>query len=117
MTPGSVVIECIFFDGVVPTSEADEYVQIANLGSSSVNLEGWSLADISDGTPELTFPAYILSPGARVRVYTNEVNSEWGGFSFGRGTAAWSNSTPDTAGLFDSQGIQISTKSYPPGCE
>ena len=62
-------------------------MQIANLGSAAVDLVGWKLVDISDGTPELTFPSYILSPGDRVRVYTNEVHSEWGGFSFGKGTA------------------------------
>jgi len=71
----------------VPRSEADEYVQIANLGSSSIDLAGWRLADISDGTPEFTFPAYVLGPAARVRVYTNEVHSEWGGFSFERGNS------------------------------
>jgi len=32
---GSVVIECIFFDGLVPRSEADEYVRIANLSGGS----------------------------------------------------------------------------------
>jgi hypothetical protein len=29
------VIECIFFDGLVPRSEADEYVRIANLSGGS----------------------------------------------------------------------------------
>ena len=114
---GSIVIECIFFDGVVPRSEADEYVQIANLGSASLDLAGWVLIDISDGTPEFTFPSHLLSPAGRVRVYTNEIHPESGGFSFGRGTSIWNNSNPDSAGLFDSQGVQVSTKSYPPGCE
>ena len=95
---------------MVPQSEADEYVQIANLGSAAVDLAGWRLADISDGTPEFTFPSHNLSPGGRVRIYTNEDHSEWGGFSFGRGTAIWSNSDPDTAGLFNGQGAQVSTK-------
>ena len=111
-----IVIECIFFDGAVLQSEADEYVQIANVGDTSVDLDGWRLADISDGTPAFTFPSYNLNPGARVRVYTDEVHSEWGGFSFGRGTSIWNNSDPDEAGLFDSQGAQVSTKTYPPGC-
>ena len=113
----AVLIECIFFDGVVFRSEADEYVQIANLGSSTVDMGGWKLVDISDESPEFTFPAHDLLPGERVRVYTDQVHPEWGGFSFGQGTAVWSNSTPDTAGLFDNQGVQVSTKTYPPGCE
>lgn len=114
---GSVLIECIFFDRIVPRSEADEYVQIANLGSATIDLAGWRVVDISDGTPEFTFPSHNLSPGSRVRVYTDEDHPEWGGFSFDRGTAIWSNNDPDTAGLFDDQGAQVSTKSYPPGCE
>ena len=111
-TPGAtqVVIECIYFDGVVPTNEADEYVQILNDGSVSVDLQGWTLSDISDGGPTFTFPGHILSPRSIVRVYTNQVHTETGGFSFGRGSAIWANADPDTAGLSNSQGIQISTK-------
>ncbi len=97
--------------------EADEYVQIANIGEASVDLGGWRLADISDETPEFTFSSYDLNPGARVRVYSNEVHPEWGGFTFGRGTSIWNNDDPDEAGLFDGQGTQVSTKAYPPGCE
>ena len=111
-----VMIECIFFDGIVPVSEADEYVQLLNQGGASVDLDGWTLTDISDGGPTFTFPAYSLTTGARVRIYTNEVHQEWGGFSFSQGRAIWANSSPDTAGLFNNQGIQVSTKSYPPGC-
>jgi hypothetical protein len=102
---------------VVPRNEADEYVRIANMGETSVDLGGWRLADISDGAPEFTFSSYDLSPGARVRVYTNEVHPEWGGFTFGRGTSIWNNAVPDEAGLFNGQGARVSTKTYPPGCE
>ncbi|PKB73666.1 MAG: hypothetical protein BZY75_00635 [SAR202 cluster bacterium Io17-Chloro-G7] len=114
--PAQVMIECIFFDGIVPVSEADEYVQLLNQGSGSVDLDGWTLTDVSDGGPTFTFPAYSLATGARARIYTNEVHPEWGGFSFSRGRAIWANSSPDTAGLFNNQGIRVSTKSYPPGC-
>jgi hypothetical protein len=79
-------------------------------------LEGWRLADISDGTPEFMFPAYTLDSGARARVYANEVHPEWGGFTFGRGTSIWNNGEPDEAGLFDGHGSLVSTKTYPPGC-
>ena len=72
--------------------------------------------DISDGRPEFQFPSSILDAGGTVRVYTNEVHPEWGGFSFGRGSAVWSNSDPDTAGLYNESGDLISSKTYPPGC-
>jgi len=111
-----VVIECIFYDGQVPQTEADEYVQIANLGTTSVALGGWQLKDVSDGSPTFTFPSYSLAPGTRVRVYTNQLHTEWGGFSFGRGTAIWDNLNPDVAALFNALAAEVSRKSYPPGC-
>jgi hypothetical protein len=114
---GGVIIECIFYDGAVPRTEADEYVQIVNTGGTAVALEGWKLVDVSDGSPAFTFPACTIGSGERIRVYTNEVHSGWGGLSFGQGAFIWNNSEPDVAGLFNRQNQEVSTKSYPPGCE
>ena len=111
-----VAIQCIWFDGEVPRTEADEYVQIVNSARQTVDLEGWRLEDIADGRPTYEFPAFGLSPGQTIRVYTNQVHQQWGGFSFGYGNSIWSNTDPDTAGLFDSGGNLVSTASYPPGC-
>ena len=108
-------IACIFFDGVVPTSESDEYVEIVNMGDAAQNLSGWRLIDKEDG-PEFEFPSWMLGPGESIRVYTNEVHPEWGGFSFENGRAIWNNNEPDTAELFDQAGDLVSTMSYPPGC-
>jgi hypothetical protein len=110
--PGNVQITYIFYDGLVYRTESDEYVEITNLGSESQDLAGWVLRDISEGYPSFTFPSYILAPGAKIRVYTNEIHPEWGGFSFGFGKAVWSNSSPDTAALFNAQGQKVSEKSY-----
>ena len=119
-TPSSsgvmVVIECIYFDGLVPVTEADEYVQIANLGDIPADLTGWRLIDISDSSPTFDFPLFTLEPGKRIRVYTNEDHPERGGFSFERGVAIWNNTDPDVAALINAQSEQVSTKSYPPGC-
>lgn len=108
----NVQITHIFFDGQVYRTESDEYVEIKNLGSESVDLAGWKLADIAEGSPTFTFPSYTLQPGGRVRVYTNEIHSEYGGFSFGYGKAIWNNSSPDTAVLYDAQGQEVSRRSY-----
>ncbi len=108
----NVVIARIFYDGLVPRTEADEYVEIMNQGSQAVDLKGWILKDISDGTPSFTFPSYILQSGKSIRVYTNEIHPEWGGFSFGRGTAIWNNTSHDIAGLYNPQGQEVSRKSY-----
>ena len=113
-----MVIECILFDGLVPRSEADEYVQLVNRGTGAADLKGWRLVDKSDGRPEFTFPeSYMLRQGERIRVYTNQIHAQWGGFSFGSGRSIWNNKEPDEAGLFDSSGKLISHKTYPPGCE
>ena len=115
----SVIIECILFDGVVPRSEIDEYVQVRNKWDTAVDLKGWKLKDLGSRGPVFTFDeSFSLEPGQRIRVYTGEVHEEWGGFSFGRRSAIWRNDedNPDTAGLFDSQGREVSTGTYPPGC-
>lgn len=113
---GGVVISCIFFDGVTSRQEPDEYVEIFNTGETERDLDGWRLVDVSDEGPTFTFPSIVIPASGRVRVYTNEVHEDWGGLSFGRGTAIWSNGDPDTAGLFDAAGTLVSSKTYPPGC-
>jgi hypothetical protein len=108
----NVQITYIFYDGVVYRTESDEYVEITNLGNTSQDLKGWVLMDISEGYPSLTFPTYILQPGKSIRVYTNEIHSEYGGFSFRSGKAVWNNSNPDTAVLINAQGQEVSRKRY-----
>jgi competence protein ComEC len=108
----NVQITHIFYDGVVPRTESDEYVEITNLGDAPQDLKGWVLKDISEGYPSFNFPSYILTPGAKIRVYTNETHSEWGGFSFGYGKAIWNNTVPDWAALYNAQGQEVSRKSY-----
>jgi hypothetical protein len=108
----NVQITYILYDGVVYQTESDEYVEITNLGNTSQDLEGWVLTDMSEGYPSFTFPSYVLASGAKIRVYTNEIHSEWGGFSFGYGKAVWNNSSPDTAVLRNAQGQEVSRQSY-----
>ncbi|MCD6358886.1 MAG: lamin tail domain-containing protein, partial [Dehalococcoidia bacterium] len=111
-SPPLVRITDIFYDGVVPRVESDEYVEITNLGGQGQDVTGWVLKDISEGYPSFTFPSYILAPGVSIRVYTNEINPEWGGFSFGYGRAIWNNTDPDTAALYDAEGQEVSRRSY-----
>ena len=111
-----VRIACVFFDGLVPRFESDEYVEIVNAGNAPQDLHGWVLEDVDDGNPRFVFPAYTLAPGASIRVYTNEVHAQYGGFSFGSGSAIWNNGAPDAAGLHDASGTLVSRMSYPPGC-
>jgi len=107
-----VQITYIFYDGLVPNVESDEYVEITNLGDQPQDLTGCVLMDISDGYPSFTFPPYILATGKSIRVYTNEYHPEWGGFSFEYSRAIWNNTEPDVAALYDNQGNKVSWKSY-----
>ena len=117
-------IDCVFSDGQLSSAEPDEYVQITNHGRASQELLGWELHHEAFGTRSFTFPGYLLLAGETIRVYTNgeavPVSEEWGDFSFGRGSAIWSNTTPATAVLLDAAGGTVSEKTYdvksPPGC-
>jgi len=108
----NVYITDIFYDGLVPNVESDEYVEITNLGDQPQELTGCILIDMSDGYPSFTFPSYILAPGESIRVYTNEYHPEWGGFSFEYSRAIWNNTEPDVVVLYDNQGNELSRKSY-----
>ncbi len=107
-----VRITYIFYDGLVPNTESDEYVEITNLGGASQNLYNWSLKDLNEESPVFIFPSYILAPSESIRVYTNEIHPEYGGFSFNYGRAVWNNSAPDTAVLYNAEGQEMSRKSY-----
>ena len=115
-TATNVVIDCIFYDGLVPRSEADEYVQITNRGAADQDMAGWVLVDVDEGYPRFVFPSFVLLPEQTIRVYTNQIHSAWGGFSFASGRAVWNNSSPDLAVLRDGLGVEVSRKSYPPSC-
>jgi len=107
-----IVISYIHYDGVVPRTESDEYVEITNEGTVPQDLEDWRLVDISEGYPEFRFPAFVLEPGRSIRVYTNEIHPEWGGFSFKSGRAVWNNSDSDVAVLYNNAREEVSRRSY-----
>ena len=108
---------CVFFDGIVSPREPDEYVQIVNLGSETVQMNAWTLTDLDDAGPTFVFPQSLLRPNAQIRVYTNEIHPAWGGFSFQRRSPIWNNSNPDRAALIDPEGRIASKMTYPPGCK
>jgi hypothetical protein len=105
--------------------EPDEYIEIKNTTNEPQDIRGWVLTNITKGYVRFTFPAFfplsegeimeptILKPYQTVRVYTDEINNESGGFSFNFGTGNyWNNEVPDTAVLFNTEGKEISRKSY-----
>ena len=97
-----VRISFIFYDGVVPYVESDEYAQITNNGVGIVDMQDWRL-NAGDPGQDFIFPSYNIQPGQSCRVYTNEYHPESCGFSFGSGTALWNNSG-DCGYLYYDQG-------------
>lgn len=111
--------------------EPDEYVVIKNLSECYQDISGWVLKNISDPTvPAFTFPSCMLLPGGIIRVYTDEIHIETGGyrihdyleytlieptgglcFCYGPGDI-WSNDKSDIAVLYDAEGKEVSRKSY-----
>jgi competence protein ComEC len=106
----NVQITYIFYDGVVPNVESDEYAEVTNLGSGSVDLAGWRL-NAGDPGQDFWFPSFLMSPGQSCRVYTNENHPEHCGFNYGRGSAIWSNSG-DCGYLYNSIGELVDTYCY-----
>ena len=89
-----VFISDVNYNGKVPTSEADEYVVITNSSGNPIDISGYYIYVATTGTqgPTFTFPQNsIIKPGQSLRVYTNEIHKETGGFSFGSGKAIWNN--------------------------
>jgi hypothetical protein len=55
----------------------------------------------------------VLYPGQTILVFTDEVHCSSGGFSFNWGQGnIWNNEIPDTAVLYDSEGTEVSRRSY-----
>ena len=82
------------YDGLVPKTEADEYVTISNTSKNSVDVSGYYLYVATNGSQgtTFTFPKNsVVQPGQSVRVYTNEIHKDTGGYSFGSGKAIWNN--------------------------
>eukprot|EP00566_Odontella_aurita_P016944 CAMPEP_0113548116 /NCGR_PEP_ID=MMETSP0015_2-20120614/12721_1 /TAXON_ID=2838 /ORGANISM="Odontella" /LENGTH=255 /DNA_ID=CAMNT_0000448723 /DNA_START=144 /DNA_END=911 /DNA_ORIENTATION=+ /assembly_acc=CAM_ASM_000160 len=112
-----VTIADIQFDGKVPKTEADEYVVITNQSKAPVDISKYYIYVATTGTqgPTFYFPkgAAPLKPGASVRVYTNEIHKETGGYSFESGKALWNNNG-GLAVLKDANGKKITEFKYKP---
>ena len=106
----SVQITDIFFNGVIGSQEPDEYVEITNSGPEPVDITDWELQDTT-GDREYKWENYIMQPGEKIRIYTNEVHEETGGFSFRSRGSIWRNSG-DVAELYDLDKQLVSRYAY-----
>jgi competence protein ComEC len=106
---GDVDIVSVFFDGS-SSQEPDEYVEIENVDTVTIQMASWTLSDAANHV--FDFPAFLIQPGQTCRVYTDENHPEWCGFNYGSGSAIWNNSG-DTATLKDANGTLVDTYIYP----
>jgi hypothetical protein len=102
------VIVDIFYN-TAASEEPNEYVEIRNDDTKSIQLQNWTLSDAASHV--FTFPSFLMEPGKVCRIYTNEYHPDWCGFSYGSGSAIWNN-TGDNATLRDGNGILIDDYSY-----
>lgn len=115
-TGSAVFIADINFDGKVPTVESDEYAVVTNGSKSSMDVSGYKLYVATSGTQGATFTfpnGSILKPSTSVRIYTNEIHKESGGYSFGSGKALWNN-RGGLAVFQDASGKKIGEFKYKP---
>jgi hypothetical protein len=105
-----VQITDVHYDGAKGRNEPDEYVVMTNQGQKPVDITDWVLQDESERNV-FKWEGYVMQPGEAIRVYTNEVHPESGGFSFGSGVGVWSNSG-DVATLLDTDKELVSRYAY-----
>ncbi|BCL39084.1 lamin tail domain-containing protein [Nostoc sp. MS1] len=107
-----VEITNIVYKGEVKRTQSDEYIEITNHEKTPVDISGWQIASGVGRNKAFTFPQGTkLAPGQSVRVYTNEVHPESGGFSCGIGVSLWKDSG-DEGRLLDAQGNVVSGLAY-----
>jgi hypothetical protein len=111
-----ISIADIHFDGVVPKTESDEYVIISNSSRDPVDVSGYYIYVATTGTqgPTFYFPkGSVIKGGSSVRLYTNEIHKESGGYSYGSGKALWSNNG-GLGVLKDGNGKKLGEYKYKP---
>jgi len=87
-------------------SLSDEWVKVANKGSSPVSLTGWKIED--DGSKHTyVFPSYSLGSGSSVTVYTGKGTNTATELYWQLGSPIWNNDG-DTAYFYDSSGRLVS---------
>lgn len=108
----AVTVSHINFDGQEKRTEGDEYVEITNASNNWVDIAGWKLTAGDGDEQYFVFPPdAVIKPRSNIRVYTNQIDRQSGGFSFASKTAVWNNKG-DTGRLSDYKGKQVSSLSY-----
>jgi len=104
----SVYISTLYV-GAPHETKNQEYVQITNTGTSSVNLNDWTITD--EGEKHVyTFPPYTLSAGSTVTLISGLGTNNASSLYWNKDIFIWNNEG-DTAYLHNTQGTLVSQKS------
>jgi hypothetical protein len=88
----------------------DEYICFQNHDALAANMTGWVAHDAAN--KRYTFPGFVLSPGAKVRLFTGSGPDGGEALYWGQGNAVWNNDG-DTATLLDATGELVDEYTYP----
>lgn len=111
LEPPKVVISYIHYLGATKRTQADEFIELFNMGDEPAALGNWR---IEAGNPDQVFVFPIgtqLQPRARLRVYTDAATLTENTFSFGSKRALW-NDDGDLGRLFDASLTEVSHYGY-----
>jgi len=104
-TPGVKIVD-IDYD---PPNALDEYIELKNTSSKSVDMDGWWIK--ADSGPRYDFVNFTLGGGASVKVWTKNGSDTSTNLYWDRTEPVW-NDNGDTAYLRDSDGKVIDTYQY-----
>jgi hypothetical protein len=106
--PAQVIIQTIDYN---PAGEdlAGENVTLVNQGGPAASMTGWTLCDAAAHC--YTFPAFVLTPGATVRVWTKAGANTATDLYWASNQAIWNNDG-DTATLRNAINVVVATYSY-----
>ena len=99
-------------------AEGDEYVEIKNIGSQPVYVDGWSLKAFVNNQQRDQFiftNGAVFAAGQVCRIYTNlAAGSDNCGFTFGfaNDEQLWPNGGGGRASLFNQQNIEVARFTY-----
>ena len=114
---GSVRITMVMYTGTASLNMSDQYVEVANVSNTQVNIGNWTITAASDNKSFMFYNGLVLQAGQTCRVYTSSPPQTTGGcgalsFNNMNSTGVWS-TTKDTARLYDQNGALMSSYSYP----
>lgn len=91
---------------IAGVNKSAEYVDIQNTGGTAQDLAGWVL--LSERGSQSCGLGGVIEPGQVLRIWALAEDAGQGGYNCGFGSNIWNNDEPDTAILYNAEGIEVS---------